>query len=580
MSYWRPAKLQPLRLEVAASQSWTQNLVSVLMKHRHFFSDHVCLRTIRNRVEEYLKCLVPASVEEQLFQSGLEMIKKECSEEITTPNMFVLYMFVLYRSNIKYLDVPGLRCHADRVTVLDLLYNVGAQHGHQLSTVKIKMFDQPSISIEENYLTKRVLRGFHDVTNLVIWRAADDAMLQIVGHTCRSLVSLDLWKCVKVTDKGLRMLLGLDGQNKTKICSSLEKIIIKDTSITDEGAFSLLSHCPRLHSLEFSHGTFIKQFLDKIEQNYVSHQSEFSLKSIFLPISNQQSLYNVIKSFPMLEELSLWTALNHLPKLAPSDLSRVETLKIGGLNYVSLFSDMVNTIGHQLVNLKIETVHFDINTDIIAFYCPNIEELSIINARLCITHPTEKPPFYPTTKIFSKLKKVYLFLVSYISLPDHPPSSRPPVNISDPTRVRHPVTGVTSLHSILSSATSLESVTVTGTTTLTDQCLASILQHNPLTGLKRLIISVPTSQEQLLVIPLTLLSVAALASSCPQLQCVGDLRHWAISPGHRRDIAGHHQPRDLQQSIWTKLKISSGLGPGGSGGCTKTSTVCQQTYVV
>ena len=77
-----------------------------------------------------------------MFQSGLEMIKKECTGEMTTPHMYVLYMFVLYRSNIRYLDIPGLRCHNDRVTVLDLLYNVGAQHGHQLSTVKMKMFDQ------------------------------------------------------------------------------------------------------------------------------------------------------------------------------------------------------------------------------------------------------------------------------------------------------------------------------------------------------------------------------------------------------------------------------------------------------
>ena len=72
-----------------------------------------------------------------------------------------------YTALIKSLDIPSLRAHADRVTVLDLLYNVGAQHGHQLHTVKIKMFDSPAISIEENYLTKRVLRGFHDVTTLV-----------------------------------------------------------------------------------------------------------------------------------------------------------------------------------------------------------------------------------------------------------------------------------------------------------------------------------------------------------------------------------------------------------------------------
>ena len=82
---------------------------------------------------------------------------------------------------------------------------------------------------------------------------------------------------LKVTDTGLRMMLGLDGPVKTKICSSLEKIIIKDTSITDDGAFSLLSSCPSLYSLEFSHGTFIKQFLDRIEDNYAKTGSTFPL---------------------------------------------------------------------------------------------------------------------------------------------------------------------------------------------------------------------------------------------------------------------------------------------------------------
>ena len=52
MSYWRPVKLQPPRLEVAASQSWTRAVVSVLARHRHTFSSHVCLRTIRTRLED------------------------------------------------------------------------------------------------------------------------------------------------------------------------------------------------------------------------------------------------------------------------------------------------------------------------------------------------------------------------------------------------------------------------------------------------------------------------------------------------------------------------------------------------
>jgi len=581
MSYWRPVKLQPPRLEVAASQCWARALVSVLSLSRHIFSEHSCLRLIRHRLQHYLRALVPPSVEETLFQAGLEMMRRESGVDIArmaglaSPDMFVLYMFVLYRSNIKSLDIPALSNHRDRVTVLDLLYNVGAQHGHQLDTIKIKMFESVNISIEENYLTKRVLRGFHSLHSLVLWRVADDAMLQIIGLTSRSLVSLDLWKCVKVTDTGLRMMLGLDGPVKTKISSSLEKVIIKDTSVSDEGGFSLLSNCPNLYSLEFSHGTFIKQFLDRIEDNYVKTGSIFPLRSIFLPVSSQNSLYNVIKSFPRLQELSLWTQLSHVPRLEAGDLKHVETLKLGGLGNSSLLTDMTGIIGQQLLCLKIETVHFDINTDIIAYYCPNLEELSIINARLCVTHPTEKTPFYPDTIMFSRLTKLYLFLVTFTPVG---PAPSDPASVCDPARARAPATGLTSLHSILASARSLQVVTVTGTAALTDACLASILASNPLSSLKRLVISLPGSHDQLLVIPLTLVSVLALAQSCPSLQCVGDLRHWAISPGHRRDISsmqhcGELSVGSVHQSVWTRLRIA-----GGQAG-VRSSSVCLQRLV-
>ena len=582
MSYWRPVKLQPRRLEVAASLSWTEALVKVLSKHRHFFSDHVCLRTIRNRLEEYIRRHVPLSVEETLFQTGLDLLKKEvdCREsDMVTPHMFVLYMFVLYRSNIKYLDMPALASHSDRVTVLDLLYNVGAQYGHQLNTVKMKMFQHSNISIEENYLTKRVLRGFMEVTSLVLWRAADDAMLQIIGHTCKNLQSLDLWKCSKVTDTGVEMLLGLEAQGRTKLCSSLEKITIRDTAISHVGAFNLLLNCPRLHTLEFSHGTFIRQFLDLIEESYSATGRQFSLKSLFLPVNSVSILYSVIKSFPQLEEVSVWTSLSHLPLLSRSDLSAVKSLKIGGLNYSSFLTDTVSLIGSQLVSLKIETVHFDINIDVIGLHCPNLEDLSVINARLALTQPWEK--LSPSQgeqeegRMFASLRKMYLFLVSYTTLTDLP---RPPSSVSDPARVENsPLTSSTALHSILRWGRALETITVTGNSNLTDACLANILTVNPLTELRRLIISLPSSQESLLVIPLPLLSVTALAQSCPHLACLGDLRHWAISPAQRREMMRSHQSHhaNLQQNIWTRLRISADR-PDCS---VKSSSVCQQSFL-
>ena len=318
-------KLQPARLEVAASLSWTKYVLSLLRQHRHFFSDHVCLRALRQVLGDHLALHTPHVLEEELFHRGLALLGREVWQQgdALTPDMFVLYMFVFYKPDMKQLEVPSLSRHTDRVTVLDLLYNLGTPHGHQLTQAKIKMFDRPEISIEESYLTKRVLRGFMHLRSLVLWKAADDAMLQILGLTCRSLESIDLWKSVSVTDLGIRHFLGVDAQTNTRLCKTLNTVMIRDTGVTDEGAYSLLLHCPRLETLEFSHGSFIKQFLDRIEESYVRTHRTFPLRSMFLPVLSEEAMYNVVCSFPHLEELSLWTSLRHLPTLKQSDLARL-----------------------------------------------------------------------------------------------------------------------------------------------------------------------------------------------------------------------------------------------------------------
>ena len=65
---------------------------------------------------------------------------------------------------------------------------------------------------------------------------------------------------------------------------------------------------------------------------------------------------------------------------------------------------------------------------------------------------------------------------------------------------------------------------VTGTANLTDSCLSTILATNPLSLLRRLVISNPSAQESMVVVPLTARSVLLLHQKCPNLQCLGDLR--------------------------------------------------------
>merc|ERR1712106_390208 len=119
----------------------------------------------------------------------------------------------------------------------------------------------------------------------------------------------------------------------------------------------------------------------------------------------------------------------------------------------------------------------------------------------------------------------------------------------------------------------LETVQVTGTTALTDSCLAAILLKNPLGQLRRLVISNPHSQEEMAVVPLTTRSVLALHKSCPHLQCLGDLRHWAVTPAQRGNISRQVTPLFLQQNIWTKVKISA------RSRAFKSSSVLYQTTV-
>ena len=115
-------------------------------------------------------------------------------------------------------------------------------------------------------------------------------------------------------------------------------------------------------------------------------------------------------------------------------------------------------IGPQLSTLKIETVHFDINVEVLGAECPGLEELSIINARVGLTPATEKQA-YPPVVLFPQLTKVYFFLVHYIPSPV-PSTPRPPHSVAAPSALPLPATGYTALHTILAHAACLETVQV------------------------------------------------------------------------------------------------------------------------
>merc|ERR1712106_1000108 len=132
---------------------------------------------------------------------------------------------------------------------------------------------------------------------------------------------------------------------------------------------------------------------------------------------------------------------------------------------------------------------------------------NVINARVKVSKHSDGH-----SEIFSRLKLLYFFLVHYTIDPVH--NYRPPSSPSAPTGVPSPSTGHTALHTILKKATNLESVQVSGSPALTDSCLDTILAQNPLSKLKRLVISHPLSINHTAV-PLTSRSVVKIQKSCP-----------------------------------------------------------------
>ena len=88
------------------------------------------------------------------------------------------------------------------------------------------------------------------------------------------------------------MFLGLDAERPFRVCGSVKRVAIKDTSITDYGAFNLMIHCDNLESLEYSQDSFLQQLLWRISQNYAVTKTSFNLK-----VQTDKNICTFIKIF-------------------------------------------------------------------------------------------------------------------------------------------------------------------------------------------------------------------------------------------------------------------------------------------
>lgn len=125
------------------------------------------------------------------------------------------------------------------------------------------------------------------------------------------------------------------------------------------------------------------------------------------------------------------------------------------------------------------------------------------------------------------------------------------------------------LHCLLFHSKAIEGLQATGCPLFDDSALKYVMSVNNMSKLKRFIMtdatnitdqvqiseSSPTKIESKISsfqpagtsVTLTSASVNMLFNSCPSLTCIGDLRHWHISPKERRELT-----KSIQQKTGIK----------------------------
>jgi hypothetical protein len=590
MRYLRPLKLQPKSLRVSAQESWLRHLFSrirnqtILSRSSGQLKRDISLDflpelpdddfcgTGEGSIADYLDGLVPLSFQEDLFHLGGHLLKQD---EVSF-DMFPVFFNCLWRSEFLHLHLPVIQDPSHRLSILERLLSSCEGDGQvvRLTSLKHRLQDVkcPQLSLEESYITKRVLRTCtQNLKCLLLWKVCDNQMLQILGTTCPTLELLDIWRSISVTDLGIHHLVGtqpapphadeeveecssnaglLSATNA--VCRSLKKVVIKETNCSHHGSILLLVHCTKLETLEFNQGHILRDFLEDVCRHHALTGQVFPLKSVFLPITGHNGyggcgniLRAIFKALPHLEELRLWTSMSNMGLLYRDEVPVLSSLMVGGIPSQEVFSKLLVTFGQGLTKLKVETVLTTVPLEVIGRNCPHLADLQIINARVAIADHNCAAEA-EETNFFAHLKLVNFFFVRY--------------KIKAVKAAQEPISA---LHCILRHSVQLEGIQASGTNTLTDECLASIVQVNPLSHLKRFILTdacnsqqdIPNDRGHELQSPsapavnnsrpgLTSASVLLLYDVCPRLQCIGDLRHWAIPDADRRQM-------------WKKINCSS-----------------------
>ena len=84
------------------------------------------------------------------------------------------------------------------------------------------------------------------------------------------------------------------------------------------GCLAAVIRCGHLEVLTFSHTSVVKEFFSQVralvreKDEDSGKRVEYSLKTLFLPVTNGADFQEIIRAFPNLEDLRLWTTVTQL----------------------------------------------------------------------------------------------------------------------------------------------------------------------------------------------------------------------------------------------------------------------------
>ena len=247
MRYLRPIILQPDKLKSFAQKAWINYVIRELhayeiRKHRikkDISINNFCDVPFETKTSKELIALLnlklPVSLQEELFHVGVHIIKQ--TEVNNYDRVFTLFFECFWHPDFSSLHLPMIQEAQQRLIILENILARCEEKKPKISTLKYRLHDvkSPSLSIEESYTIKRVLRTFTNLNTLLLWKVCDDATLYLIGNNCKHLTTLDVWRSTNVSNQGIAYLISevyfetlkVDESQRNPLCRTITKVVIK-----------------------------------------------------------------------------------------------------------------------------------------------------------------------------------------------------------------------------------------------------------------------------------------------------------------------------------------------------------------